>query len=132
LKTYMLHREQFLGVSILAGPMRYKHFVSRVADWETIWGLRNESGWVAAGDDAGNSCFPVWPHPDYAQACVTGAWVGNLPSPIDVHDFVENWLPEMAADSVFIAIFPTPEMRGVPIAALELQRDLQGALSQYE
>lgn len=131
-KTYTLHSKQYHSVSALAGPERYDHFVSRVTDWETIWGLRNESGWIAAGDEFGNSGFPVWPHPDYALACATGEWAGNSPSPIDVHDFAENWLPEMAADGVFIAVFPTPEMRGVPIDALELQRSLHEGLSQYE
>lgn len=131
-KTYTLLSEQFLAVSTLAGPMRYKHFVSRVVDWENVWGLRNESGWVSAGDDAGNPGFPVWPHPDYALACATGDWEGNLPGPIDVHDFVENWLPEMVADGVFIAVFPTLEMRGVLITAAEIQRHLQNGLAQYE
>lgn len=131
-KTYTLRSEQFLAVSALAGPVRYKHFVSRVTDWETIWGLRSESEWIAAGDGMGNSGFPVWPHPDYALACATGDWAGNFPSPIDVHDFAENWLPKMAADGVFIAVFPTPDMGGVPIDALELQHSLQDGLSQYE
>ena len=131
-KTYTLLSEQFSAVSALAGPVRFKHFISRVTDWETVWGLRNKSGWVVAGDDAGNSGFPVWPHPDYALACATGDWDGNSSAPIDVHDFVENWLPEMDADGVFIAVFPTPEMRGVPINASELQSYLQDELSQYE
>ena len=131
-KTYALSPQQFSAVSSLAAPVRYKHFVARVADWESVWGLRNESGWVASGDEKGNSGFPVWPHPDYAQACAAGEWAGNSPSPIEVHDFIENWLPNMATDSVFVAVFPTPAMRGIPVPALELQRHIKQALSQIE
>lgn len=130
--TYALSAQQFSAVSALAGPERYKHFVGRVADWQSVWGLRNESGWVAAGDENGNSGFPVWPHPDYALVCAIGDWSSNSPSPIEVHEFVERWLPNMTAQGVLVAVFPTPSMRGVLVPAAELQEHIQQELSQIE
>jgi Protein of unknown function (DUF2750) len=131
-KTYLLNHEQFLAVSQLGGSMRCKHFFSKVTDWENVWGLRNEDGWVAACDNEGNQGFPVWPHPDYASVCATGDWTGNSPYPIDVKDFVENWLLEFDKNGVMVFVFPTPEMQGVPMRALELQRELRIYLSQYD
>ena len=130
--TYALSAQQFSAVSDLPGPERYKHFVGRVADWQSVWGLRSESGWVAAGDENGKSGFPVWPHPDYALVCAVGEWSGTSPSPIEVHEFVESWLPNLAAQGDLVAVFPTPSMRGVLVPATELQEHIQQELSQIE
>lgn len=131
-KTYALSAQQFSEVSALPGPERYKHFVSRISDWQNVRGLRNEAGWAAAGDESGNSGFPVWPHYDYALACAVGEWSDNSPSAIEVHEFVESWLPNMAAKGVHLAVFPTPSLRGVLISASELQGHIQQELSQIE
>lgn len=54
------------------------------------------------------------------------------PASIDVHEFVESWLLNMANDGVKVAVFPTPKMRGVFVEAGGLQRMLQDELEQYE
>jgi len=131
-KQYALSLQQFTAVSKLAGTERYSHFVARVADWEGVWGLRNEAGWVSARDNDGNTGFPVWPHPDYAIACATGEWANNSPSPIEVHEFVDEWLPNMAAKGVLVAVFPTSSMSGVMVSALELQASILEELSKIE
>jgi hypothetical protein len=121
--AYSLSRKEFLAICALDGSGRYRHFVKRVADWQKVWGLRNESGWVAAMDDEGNPGFPVWPHPEYAAACAVDEWKDNVPTPIDVHEFIEDWLPHMAEEHVAAIVFPTPTLRGVMISATELQGD---------
>lgn len=114
------------------GPARFKHFVSRAADCERLWGLRDASGWVALADETGALGFPVWPHPDYATACATETWAGSLPAEIDVHEFTEEWLPDMAARAVSVAVFPTPSMKGVWMKPEELQQHLAEELGKYE
>jgi hypothetical protein len=37
----------------LSGLERYAYFVKKAADWEEIWSLKTEDGWVLAGDDQG-------------------------------------------------------------------------------
>lgn len=114
------------------GPARVKHFIGRTADCERLWGLRDAAGWVALADDTGAPGFPVWPHPDYAQACATEAWAGSLPAEIDVHEFIEEWLPDMTEREVAVAVFPTPSMKGVWTKPDELQRYLAEELGKYE
>lgn len=130
--SYRLTEREFDSVTQLGGAARLKHFVNRVADWQRVWGLRGNSGWVSVGDDAGNSGFAVWPHPQYASACVTGEWEGNRPTPIDVQEFVEDWLPNMADNGIKVAVFPTPEMRGMFVEAVVLRKMLQDELELYE
>jgi hypothetical protein len=129
---YPLNPNQFASVSALAGPERYKHFVARVADWQLVWGLKDQDGWVSAADDEGNPGVPVWPHPQYALACASGAWAGNSPAPIEVHEFLERWLPSMAEDGVLVAVFPTITMRGIFVPALQLQQAIEDELSGIE
>ena len=131
-ESYRLTTKEFESVTQLDGPARFKHFVSRVADWEKVWGLRSDSGWASVGDDDGNSGFPVWPHPQYAAACATGEWAENQPALIGVHEFVESWLRNMANDRVKVAVFPTPKMKGVVVEAGDLRQILQDELKQYE
>ncbi len=114
------------------GPKRFQHLVAQAADSETLWGLRNEEGWVSLADDAEACGFAVWPHPDYARACATGDWADCEPAVIDVHRFVEDWLPDMAAKGLSIAVFPTPAMKGVWMAPAELKSFLEEELAQYE
>lgn len=131
-ETYALPEQEFDAVSRLGADERFVHFLKRVADWETVWGLRDEAGWVAAADSEGNSSFPVWPHPRYAAACADNQWAGNAPASIDVHELVEEWLPAMASDNVSLAVFPTPGLRGVIVSAAELAAALRQALAEYE
>lgn len=127
-----LSHKELTAVSTLPGPERYKHFVGRVADLGFVWGLRSESGWVAVGDGEGNEGIPFWPRPEYAQACAAAEWEGNEPSPIEIHEFVEAWLPDMASRSVMVSVFPTPKLRGVFIDPLGLQTDIQNELARLE
>lgn len=114
------------------GPARFKHFIGRAADCECVWSLRDASGWVALADETGAPGFPVWPHPDYATACAIGAWAGSSPAEIDVHEFTEEWLPDMASREVSVAVFPTPSMKGVWTKPEELQQYLAEELGKYE
>lgn len=105
-----LPQSQFAALLSSAGPARFKHFIGRAADCERLWGLRDASGWVGLTDETGAPGFPVWPHPDYAIACATQNWAGCFPAEIDVHEFMEEWLPDMTEREVCIAVFPTPSM----------------------
>jgi len=95
------------------GPARFAHFIGRAADCERLFGLRDATGWVSLADDTGAPGFPVWPHPGYAQACATEDWAGSLSAEIDVHEFIEQWLPDMTERAVSVAVFPTPYEGGM-------------------
>lgn len=112
-------------------PARFKHFIARVADTGVVWGLRDASGWVALADETGAPGFPVWPHPDYALACTTQDWKACFAAEIDVHAFTDDWLPDMDARGVPVAVFPTPSMNGVWMKPGELRRYLSEELEKY-
>ena len=131
-KPNHISSEQYAALISAEGPKRLKHLVTRAADGELLWGLRDESGWVSLADDSDAPGFPIWPHPDYAQDCAMGSWAGCQPTKIDVHEFVDDWLPDMSMQGVSIAVFPTPEMSGVWISPGELKLRLEEELDKYE
>jgi len=104
----------------------------RVADWETVRGLRDDAGRVAAEHSEGHSSFPVWPHPRYVAACADHEWAGNAPAATDVHAFLAEWLQAMASDNLSLAVFPTPGPHGVIVSAPELAATQRRALARYE
>jgi hypothetical protein len=114
------------------GPARFKHLITQAADCETLWGLRNDVGWVVLADKSGAPGFPIWSHPDYASECATDDWAGCVQTEINVHEFVENWLPDMRARGVSVAVFPTPSMKGVWISPDVLKLNLEEELAKYE
>lgn len=129
---YALTPQQHDAVASLDGPLRYEHFIKRVADTQLVYGLRTGDGWVSACGDDGAEALPLWPHPDYAMACATGEWEGSTPAEIDVYDFADDWLPAMAERGIGAVVFPTAAMRGVPVDSLQLAADLKAELARYD
>ena len=130
--THNLNDKEFESILKLQGAKRYEHLVSRVSDWEAVWGLRGDDGWCAAADGDGHSAFPIWPHPRYAQSCAIGDWGEGVPTAIAVQAFADEWLPNMAQEGLLIAVFPTPSDAAVFVSPLQLQAALREALDQYE
>lgn len=131
-ELHQLSPEEHDNVVAMDAPLRYKHFIERVADTQLVFGLRTSEGWVSACDDDGAEGLPLWPHPGYALECATGEWAGATPAEIDVYDFANEWLPAMAADGISAIVFPTPSAQGVPVTATQLQADLNEELSRYD
>ena len=126
-----INPEQIEAVLKLPANGRYDHFIKRVADFEEAWGLRSASGWAAAGDDAEALHFPLWPHREYAQACSSGLWGDSQPEAISLDNLLEKLLPKLERERTLVAVFPTPEGKGVPISAAELAQHLEAELDRY-
>ena len=128
---YKINRKEMDAVFALPGPDRYEHFVKRVADWQEVWGLASEGGWVMVGDSDGQQCIPFWPHAAYAKV-LSEEWRDSDPKVIDLSEFLTKWLPGMAKDRLRVAVFPTPDQKGVVVDPLRLKRDLESECEQYD
>ncbi len=124
--------KEYESVILLSGEKRYSYFVKKVADWEEVWSLRNQDGWVLAADAFGSQVIPVWPHERYAQACLTQEWQDCTPAVIDLDAWMKRWIPGMIQDGRRIAVFPTPDDKGVVVEPIRLQTDINEECEQYE
>ncbi|KFM84836.1 MULTISPECIES: DUF2750 domain-containing protein [Bacillus] len=83
---------------------RYEYFIKRIADFEEVWSLYGD-GWVMTEDDQGGKLIPFWPAKDYAELCAEQEWRECTARPIDLEEFVNEWLPGMKEDGIQPSIF---------------------------
>lgn len=130
--NYQLSDKELCAVIQLPDVRRYEYFVKRVADWEVLWSLKSDSGWVLAADDEGRQLVPVWPHAQFASACATSNWAGAVATPIDLRVWLERWTPGMTGDARYVAVFPVPSGKGVVVLPERLAQDLREERAQME
>lgn len=121
---------EMAAVLRLAAPKRFQHFVRRVVDSETAFGLWNE-GWVLMGDDRGYEILPLWPAPEYAEAFRTGEWADYEVASIDLHDLIDELLPHLAAASILPGIFPIHAGKSVTPSIDHLRTVLREAMARH-
>ena len=117
--------------SIIKQPpnIRYEYFIRKVADYEEVWGLYDD-GWATAQDDDGNMLFPFFPRKEFAEYYAVNEWNNFKAEPIDLNEFIENWLVGMRKDRVKPSIFPINE-DSVMVEIDVLLRDLNSELENY-
>ena len=130
--TWAMHDREFESVTGLPAARRYAYFIKKVADWRLVWSLAADDGWVLAADDEGHECVPVWPHSRFAVAAAKGNWAGHEPRSIELAHWLERWIPGMLRDGLLVAVFPTPERKGVVVSPERLKADLEEELELYE
>jgi hypothetical protein len=126
-----ISEKQIAAVLSLPGSERYKHFVKRVADTETAWGLY-EDGWALAATDDGVQAFLLWPAEEYAKLCAVDSWSDFVPRALPVDELLQELLPKLEQDGMLPGIFMTPQDKGVTPAIALLRRDLEAELENYE
>lgn len=127
----ILNNKEIETVIGLTDSKRYEYFIKRAADRAFVWGLY-DNGWVSAGDDKNQLFFPVWPTKEYAVLCMNTIWKNASPREIEIHEFLEDYLDEMKQANVFVAVFYTPNDKGIIIEPEQLKKDLLNELSKIE
>lgn len=84
---------------------RYRYFIKKVVDYEEVWSLSNDDGWVISEGENGILHLHFWATKEHANHCAIKQWKDTSPESISLDDFVENWLPGMLEDGVGLSIF---------------------------
>lgn len=124
-----MNQKEFESVIKQPPNIRYEYFIKKVADYEEVWGLYND-GWATAKDDGGNTLIPFFPKKEFAEYCAVNEWETFQAEPIDLDQFIEDWLIGMKKDRVSPSIFPTNE-DSVVVEIDVLLRDLNNELENY-
>lgn len=123
--TYKLTEQQRAKVQAREAQDRFDHFLEKSADWEEIWSLADGEGCVMLTTEDGESCLPVWPHPDYALDWATDGWEGCEPLKIDLESWFERWAPGLEEDGILVAVFPRLDDEGVLVSSRELSEAIE-------
>ncbi len=127
-----ISEQEFESLLSLSGAKRYSYFVKRVVDWEEIWSLCNQDGWVLGAGSDGRKVVPVWPHKCFAEVCVKGEWENTKPAVIELDVWKKRWVVGMIKDQHQVAVFPTPQNKGVVVDPGQLNSSLDTESEQYE
>jgi hypothetical protein len=126
-----INKKEIENVINLDASKRYNYFIKRVADTATLWGLYSD-GWALVRDEDGRTLLPMWPAPEYADLCAKDEWKGYKPEPIEVHDFLEGYIQELAENNIDISVFYTPFQKGINPSYEKIKKDLEAELSKIE
>ena len=88
-----MHPKELETVFNLHQNKRYEYFIKKVADFEEVWGLKQEDGWATTGDDKGTFYLSFWPKKEFAELCITDEWSEYYAEVISLDEFIGDWLP---------------------------------------
>ena len=104
---------------------------------EEVWTLAGDSGFVMLESEPAeaeadseieqhtNALLPIWPHRDLIGLWTRAEETGATPTPIQMEEFVQTWLPGLASNQVDLVVFPVgAEQTGMVLSADELQQSL--------
>lgn len=129
---YRMNEKQFEAVLALDSFDRYGHFVSKVADWEQLWGVKSDEGWLTPIAPEEFEYFPLWPHPEYAQKIADENFPGHTATEISLEELLDHWLPLFEQDQVKVAVFPNKEWIFWCIEPQDLKEELLNEMAKYE
>lgn len=112
---------------------RYDIFVKEVAETEEVFGLlEGEADWALLGDEDDTNILPVFPNEATAELFRQETGFDECQvAIIDLNEFIE-WLGEMSADGLLVAIAPNPHMNSVVMKPERLKADIQAQLAKEE
>lgn len=105
---------------------RYKYFVKRIVTKEEVWGLVNSEGeWSLVAEEGKTPVFHLWPDAEFAQYARIGMFDKYSPTKVDLHEFMEDWLPNMAEDGVKVGVFSLSFEENSKVDAAKLLADIK-------
>lgn len=127
--TWVPTPNEIASVVASDGRHRYEYFIHRVCETKAVWALYNE-GWASVGQDEGETMIPFWPHEAFAKAFAIGGWAGFTPRKIELHEFLEAWIPGLRQNAIQPAIFPVATGSSVLVSLDDLEANLRHELDE--
>ncbi|MFN8361261.1 MAG: DUF2750 domain-containing protein [Candidatus Kapaibacterium sp.] len=110
---------------------RYKYFIKKVADWESLYTLMSIDGDIAVSSIEEKVMVPFWPTEQYARLCLNDHWENYVVTEVSLPEFEENYLDFITTNNFLINVFPVNHKTGFVVDLEELTRDLNDELDNY-
>ena len=127
-----LHSKEIERVSNLEPFERYKYFLKRVADSESLYTLKSDNGNYVISEIGDNRLFPMWSAREYAELCKENGWSDCIVEELTLDDLEEEIFDLIASERYLINVFPTQEKTGFIVDLDEFARDLSDELKHYQ
>ena len=96
-----------------------------------VWGLQDaEENWALVGSTDSDTIdvIPFWSNEEFAQALCNGDWYIYKPVPIEMGEFLDEWLPGMHSDVLMVGVNWTPDLEGQEMEPLDLLEEFESEL----
>lgn len=115
----------------LTDDSRMTLFFEKVADWEELWAIADDEGYViqAKGD---KTYISLWPHPHFADDIVRRLMPKNQSVEVDFEFLLEQLIPTLKSESIHVAVFPNKQWEGILLSPEEFESQLHQAMKQFE
>ena len=123
-----MHEKQIESLIKQSPEERRDYLIRYCADFEQVWGLVvGDDNWVIFKDAEGDEVFPIWPHPDLAEACCfeEHGEMGAKPQSIELDAFIRKCIPDMVSNKVYFGVFYDNARKGLIVDGNELKAALE-------
>lgn len=122
--------KDFLDLSKMLPEPRFEYALGKMIETQQLWGLFGKNGWLMVKADE-DTCFPIWPHAEFANAWVKDDYPDCKPQLIELSEWREVWLPGMAKNKTLILVFPLgDDEEGIILESEELQQCIEEDLAE--
>ena len=105
-------------------------FIVEAMELGCVWGLQGPDGWAlsASEDHDDVDVIPFWSQEAFARTHCVDDWQNYQPVPVDLEEFLEDWLPGMHEDVLLIGINWNEELDGEEIEPLDLLEEFEAEM----
>lgn|SRR5690606_29136281 len=105
-------------------------FIVETIEHGCVWGLQGPEGWaLCASEKYENSdVMPLWSREQFAQIHCQEDWKDYVPVPIELEEFLEDWLPGMHEDVLLVGINWNADLEGEEMEPLDLLEEFEHEL----
>lgn len=112
----------------------YDRFIDDALATGCVWGLESDEGWALCpsvnNDDI--SVMPLWSQPEFAKLHCAEEWAGYKVIPISLEELLDDWLPGMHEDVLYVGVNWNAELEGEEVEPLDLLEDIDRAAADAE
>lgn len=112
----------------------YDRFIDEALATGCVWGLESDEGWALCpsvnNDDI--SVMPLWSQPEFAKLHCEEEWAGYRVIPISLEEMLDDWLPGMHEDVLYVGVNWNAELEGEEVEPLDLLEDIDRAAADAE
>ena len=120
------------NVSRLAPFERYQYTIKKIADFEQLWSIIDETGDYALSDVGNQTFFSIWPAREYVDSNLSNGWEKCQPKELTLDEFSDQLLIFISENDYLINVFPINGKSGFVVNLEEFIRDLNRELEKYE
>jgi hypothetical protein len=124
-----LNAEQIEQVLQLPAPQRLRHFIEKVVELHSMWGLYGD-GWAISQTPDGQMVLPLWPEREYAERCIAEEWASHQAREIDLDAALGMMVPTLREQGILPGVFFSPEHGSINLTLDEFERHLRAGMEK--